>query len=296
MTLAEKSTFKVKIGLAEMLKGGVIMDVINVEQARIAEDAGASAVMALERVPATIRKEGGVARASDPQMIQAIQAAVNIPVMAKVRIGHFIEARILEALEVDFIDESEVLTPADEEFHIDKLAFKTPFVCGCTDLGEALRRIGEGAAMLRTKGEAGTGNIVEAVRHLRTVRAHIRRLTVMGHEELMTEAKRMGAPYHLLEAVAETGRLPVPNFAAGGIATPADAALCMALGAEAVFVGSGIFLSEDPARRARAVVEAVTYWEDAKKLAEISTNLGSAMAGIEIGTLSPNERLSTRGW
>jgi pyridoxal 5'-phosphate synthase pdxS subunit len=292
----EKSTFKVKIGLAEMLKGGVIMDVVNVEQARIAEDAGACAVMALERVPAQIRKEGGVARASDPQMIQEIQAAVNIPVMAKCRIGHFIEARILEALEVDFIDESEVLTPADEDFHIDKFAFKTPFVCGATDLGEAVRRIGEGAAMLRTKGEAGTGNIVEAVRHLRTVRNHIRKLTVLGHEELMTEAKRMGAPYHILEQVAQTGRLPVPNFAAGGVATPADAALCMALGAEAVFVGSGIFLSESPARRARAVVEAVTHWEDAKRLAELSKNLGVAMSGIEIDKLGEHERLSKRGW
>ena len=292
----EKSTFKVKIGLAEMLKGGVIMDVVNVEQARIAEDAGACAVMALERVPAQIRKEGGVARASDPQMIQEIQAAVNIPVMAKCRIGHFIEARILEALEVDFIDESEVLTPADEDFHIDKFAFKTPFVCGATDLGEAVRRIGEGAAMLRTKGEAGTGNIVEAVRHLRTVRNHIRKLTVLGHEELMTEAKRMGAPYHILEQVAQTGRLPVPNFAAGGVATPADAALCMALGAEAVFVGSGIFLSESPARRARAVVEAVTHWEDAKRLAEISKNLGVAMSGLEIDKLGEHERLSKRGW
>jgi pyridoxal 5'-phosphate synthase pdxS subunit len=296
MNNAEKSTFKVKVGLAEMLKGGVIMDVIDVEQARIAEDAGASAVMALERVPAQIRKEGGVARASDPQMIEEIQAAVNIPVMAKCRIGHFIEARILEALEVDFIDESEVLTPADEEFHIDKHAFKTPFVCGCTDLGEALRRIGEGAAMLRTKGEAGTGNIVEAVRHLRTVRNHIRKLTVLGHEELMTEAKRMGTPYHLIEAVAEAGRLPVPNFAAGGVATPADAALCMALGAEAVFVGSGIFLSESPARRARAVVEAVTFWEDPKKLAEISKNLGVAMSGLEIDKLGEHERLAKRGW
>jgi pyridoxal 5'-phosphate synthase pdxS subunit len=291
-----KSTYKVKVGLAEMLKGGVIMDVIDADQAQIAEDAGACAVMALERVPAQIRKEGGVARASDPAMIQEIQARVNIPVMAKCRIGHFIEARILEALEVDFIDESEVLTPADEEFHIDKHVFKTPFVCGATDLGEALRRIGEGAAMLRTKGEAGTGNIVEAVRHLRTVRTAIRRLTVLGHEELMTEAKKFGAPYALIEEVAKTGRLPVPNFAAGGVATPADAALCMALGAEAVFVGSGIFLSENPARRARAVVEAVTHWEDPKRLAEISKGLGSAMAGIEISKLQEHERLAKRGW
>lgn len=296
METQEKSTFKVKVGLAEMLKGGVIMDVIDADQARIAEDAGACAVMALERVPAQIRKEGGVARASDPAMIQEIQAKVDIPVMAKCRIGHFIEARILEALEVDFIDESEVLTPADEEFHIDKHGFKTPFVCGATDLGEALRRIGEGAAMLRTKGEAGTGNIVEAVRHLRTVRTAIRRLTVLGHEELMTEAKRLGAPFSLIEEVAKTGRLPVPNFAAGGVATPADAALCMALGAEAVFVGSGIFLSENPSRRARAVVEAVTHWEDPKRLAEISKGLGMAMSGLEIDKLQAHERLAKRGW
>ena len=292
----QKSTFKVKVGLAEMLKGGVIMDVINAEQARIAEDAGASAVMALERVPAQIRKEGGVARASDPAMIQEIQECVDIPVMAKCRIGHFIEARILEALEVDFIDESEVLTPADEDFHIDKHLFQTPFVCGATDLGEALRRIGEGAAMLRTKGEAGTGNIVEAVRHLRTVRNHIRKLTVLGHEELMTEAKRIGAHYSLVEEVARIGKLPVPNFAAGGVATPADAALCMGLGAESVFVGSGIFLSENPARRARAVVEAVTHWEDPKRLAEISKGLGLAMSGIELDKLQAHERLSKRGW
>jgi pyridoxal 5'-phosphate synthase pdxS subunit len=272
------------------------MDVINAEQARIAEDAGASAVMALERVPAQIRKEGGVARASDPAMIQEIQECVDIPVMAKCRIGHFIEARILEALEVDFIDESEVLTPADEDFHIDKHLFQTPFVCGATDLGEALRRIGEGAAMLRTKGEAGTGNIVEAVRHLRTVRNHIRKLTVLGHEELMTEAKRIGAPYSLVEEVARIGKLPVPNFAAGGVATPADAALCMGLGAESVFVGSGIFLSENPARRARAVVEAVTHWEDPKRLAEISKGLGLAMSGIELDKLQAHERLSKRGW
>jgi len=296
MDTHDKSTFKVKVGLAEMLKGGVIMDVVNADQAKIAEDAGASAVMALERVPAQIRKEGGVARSSDPAMIQAIQACVAIPVMAKCRIGHFIEARILEALEVDFIDESEVLTPADEEFHIDKADFKTPFVCGATDLGEALRRIGEGAAMIRTKGEAGTGNIVEAVRHLRTVRTQIRRLTVLGHEELMTEAKHLGAPYAIVEEVARNGRLPVPSFAAGGIATPADAALCMALGAEAVFVGSGIFLSENPARRARAVVEATTHWEDSKRLAEISHGLGAAMSGIEMGTLEPHEHLAKRGW
>jgi pyridoxal 5'-phosphate synthase pdxS subunit len=292
----DKATFQAKIGLAEMLKGGVIMDVIDAEQARIAEAAGACAVMALERVPAQIRKDGGVARASDPAMIKSIQDTVSIPVMAKCRIGHFMEARILEALEVDFIDESEVLTPADDEFHINKHDFKVPFVCGCTDLGEALRRIGEGAALLRTKGEAGTGNIVEGVRHLRTVNGHIRKLTRMRPEELMTEAKRLGAPYDLVCWVAENGKLPVPNFAAGGVATPADAALCMALGAETVFVGSGIFLSEDPERRARAVVEAVTYWEDPKKLAEISTGLGKAMSGLEISKLSPEERLSKRGW
>jgi pyridoxal 5'-phosphate synthase pdxS subunit len=292
----KESTFETRRGLAEMLKGGVIMDVVNAEQAKIAEDAGACAVMALERVPAQIRKDGGVARASDPAMIIGIQEAVSIPVMAKCRIGHFMEARILEALEVDYIDESEVLTPADEAFHIDKHAFKVPFVCGCTDLGEALRRIGEGAALLRTKGEAGTGNIVEAVRHLRTVGGAIKRLTRLPVEELMTEAKNLGAPYHLVREVAETGRLPVPNFAAGGVATPADAALCMALGAESVFVGSGIFLSEDPALRAKAVVEAVTYWEDPKKLAEISTGLGEPMPGLEISSLSPEQRLAVRGW
>jgi len=292
----EKSTFKTKIGLAEMMKGGVIMDVVDAEQARIAEDAGATAVMALERVPAQIRKDGGVARASDPAMIKAIQEAVSIPVMAKCRIGHITEARILEALEVDFIDESEVLTPADDEYHINKNDFKVPFVCGCTDLGEALRRIGEGAAMMRTKGEAGTGNIVEAVRHLREVGNAMKRLTTLDEGQLMTEAKNMGAPFDLVKYVASEGKLPVPNFAAGGIATPADAALCMQLGAEAVFVGSGIFLSEDPARRAKAVVEAVTYWQDPKKLAEISTGLGEAMPGLEMGTLSDEERLSKRGW
>jgi len=292
----ETSTFAAKVGLAEMLKGGVIMDVVNAEQARIAEASGACAVMALERVPAQIRKDGGVARSSDPAMIKEIQASVSIPVMAKCRIGHFMEARILEALEVDFIDESEVLTPADDDFHIEKHGFKVPFVCGCTDLGEALRRIGEGAAMLRTKGEAGTGNIVEGVRHLRTVHGHIRALTRLRPEELMTEAKEIGAPYDLVRTVAETGKLPVPNFAAGGIATPADAALCMALGAESVFVGSGIFLSSDPERRARAIVEAVTYWEDPKKLADISTGLGEAMPGLEMDTLSSAERLSQRGW
>lgn len=292
----EKSTFETKVGLAEMLKGGVIMDVVDVEQALIAEASGACAVMALERVPAQIRKDGGVARASDPAMIAAIQESVSIPVMAKVRIGHFMEARILEAMEVDFIDESEVLTPADEAYHIDKNSFNIPFVCGCTDLGEALRRIGEGAALLRTKGEAGTGNIVEGVRHLRTVHGHIRKLTQMKREELMTEAKELGAPFDLVCWVAENGRLPVPNFAAGGIATPADAALCMALGAESVFVGSGIFMSADPERRARAVVEATTYWESPKKLVEISKGLGEAMPGLELEKLSEAERLSKRGW
>ncbi len=292
----EKATFKTKVGLAEMLKGGVIMDVVNAEQARIAEDAGASAVMALERVPAIIRKEGGVARASDPAMIKAIQAAVTIPVMAKCRIGHFTEARILEAIEVDFIDESEVLTPADPDFHIDKHAFRVPFVCGCRDLGEALRRIGEGAAMMRTKGEAGTGDIVEAVRHLRAVRTAIRRLKELGSEELMTEAKNLGAPYDLVVEVAKLGRLPVPQFAAGGIATPADAALCMALGAQAVFVGSGIFLAEDAKKRARAIVLATTHWEDPSKLAEVSTGLGPGIRGVSTATLEEPARLAQRGW
>ena len=292
----QKSTFAAKVGLAEMLKGGVIMDVVNADQARIAQEAGASAVMALERVPAQIRATGGVARASDPQMIREIQAAVTIPVMAKCRIGHFMEARILEALEVDFVDESEVLTPADDQFHIDKHAFKVPFVCGCRDLGEALRRIGEGAALIRTKGEPGTGNIVEGVMHLRAIRTAIGRLTRLGRDELMTEAKTLGAPYELIAQVAEQGSLPVPNFAAGGIATPADAALCMALGAESVFVGSGIFMSSDPERRARAIVESVTYWEDAARLAEISTGLGEAMRGVEMSTLTPDQRMAQRGW
>lgn len=291
-----KSTQVTKVGLAEMLRGGAIMDVINVEQAKLAEDAGAVAVMALERVPAQIRAEGGVARASDPAMIRAIQQVVSIPVMAKCRIGHFVEAQILEALEVDFIDESEVLTPADDEFHIDKQAFKIPFVCGCRDLGEALRRIGEGASMLRTKGEAGTGDIAEGVRHLRALRTQLRRLKTLDAEQLMTEAKTLGAPYELLKSVAATGKLPVPNFAAGGIATPADAALCMALGAEAVFVGSGIFLCEEPAKRAKAIVDAVTHWQDSKKLAEVSTGLGAAMRGVERSKLLPEQRLSTRGW
>ncbi|MDX9723972.1 MAG: pyridoxal 5'-phosphate synthase lyase subunit PdxS [Myxococcota bacterium] len=292
----KQATFQTKVGLAEMLKGGVIMDVVNAEQAKIAEDAGACAVMALERVPADIRRDGGVARASDPEMIIDIKRVVSIPVMAKCRIGHFMEARVLEALEVDFIDESEVLTPADDENHIAKHDFAVPFVCGCRDLSEALRRIGEGAAMIRTKGEAGTGNIVEGVRHLRTVGRQIRELGIADPAELMSIAKRMGAPYELVQQVAREGKLPVPNFAAGGIATPADAALCMALGAEAVFVGSGIFKSDDPAKRARAIVEATTHWRDAKKVLEVSRGLGMAMPGLEMGTLSETERLSTRGW
>lgn len=286
----------VKLGLAEMLKGGVILDVETPEQARLAAAAGAAAVMALERVPAKIRAEGGVARMSDPALIQAIQAAVSIPVMAKCRIGHTSEARVLDALEVDFIDESEVLTPADEAFHIDKTPFRAPFVCGCRDLGEALRRVGEGAALLRTKGEAGTGNVSEAVRHLRRIRSQVRRLTTLDRDQLMTEAKELGAPYALVVEVARTGRLPVPAFAAGGIATPADAALCMSLGAESVFVGSGVFLSEDPARTARAIVEAVTHWEDADRLAAISAGLGAPMRGLELSTLGPGERLAERGW
>jgi pyridoxal 5'-phosphate synthase pdxS subunit len=290
----ERATMAAKRGLAEMLKGGVIMDVVDAEQARLAEDAGACAVMALERVPAQIRAQGGVARASDPAMIRSIQEAVSIPVMAKCRIGHFVEARILEALEVDFIDESEVLTPADEELHIDKRDFAVPFVCGCRDLGEALRRIGEGAAMMRTKGEAGTGNIVEAVRHLRAMRTAIRRLTTLDGGDLVAEARTLGAPLELVREVAASGRLPVPSFAAGGIATPADAALCMALGAEAVFVGSGIFLSEDPGRRARAIVAAVTHWQDAARLAEVSSGLGGAMSGLD--RLTPEQRLAGRGW
>jgi pyridoxal 5'-phosphate synthase pdxS subunit len=289
-------TLALKTGLAEMLKGGVIMDVTTDAQARIAEDAGAVAVMALERVPADIRRDGGVARMADPEIIERIMNAVTIPVMAKCRIGHFAEARILEALGVDFIDESEVLTPADEAHHVDKYAFKAPFVCGCRDLGEALRRIGEGAALVRTKGEAGTGNVVEAVRHMRAVVSGIRRLTILGPEERMAEAKALGAPVELVRIVAETGRLPVPNFAAGGIATPADAALMMALGAESVFVGSGIFKSSDPARRARAIVRATTHWQDAKAVAEASRGLGEAMPGLEIAALPETERLQARGW
>jgi pyridoxal 5'-phosphate synthase pdxS subunit len=288
--------FKLKVGLAEMLKGGVIMDVTNAEQAKIAENAGACAVMALERIPSDIRKAGGVSRMSDPKMIQEIQKAVSIPVMAKCRIGHLAEARILEALEVDFIDESEVLTPADDANHIEKHAYKVPFVCGCRNLGEALRRIGEGAAMIRTKGEAGSGNIVEAVRHMRQVQKEMKHLTVLDADELMAEAKNMGAPYDLVQQIAKTGKLPVPNFAAGGVATPADAALMMQLGAEAVFVGSGIFASGDSEKRAKAIVEATTHWQDAKMLLKISTNLGEPMSGIEMSSLGEGERLQERGW
>ena len=289
-------TMRLKVGLAEMLKGGVIMDVTNADQAKIAEDAGAVAVMALERVPSDIRKDGGVARMSPVKKIKEIQQTVSIPVMAKCRIGHFVEAQILESLGVDFIDGSEVLTPADEHFHVDKFAFKVPFVCGCRDLGEALRRIGEGAAMIRTKGEAGSGNIVEAVRHMRAVISGIKRLKALGPEELMTEAKNLGAPYELLRWVAEHGKLPVPNFSAGGIATPADAALMMQLGAEAVFVGSGIFKSADPAVRAKAVVQATTHFRDADILAKVSEDLGEAMPGIETSKLKESDLLQTRGW
>ena len=287
---------RLKTGLAEMLKGGVIMDVTNAEQARIAQDAGAVAVMALERVPADIRAEGGVARMASPKKIREIMAAVTIPVMAKVRIGHFVEAQVLEALGVDFIDESEVLTPADEEHHVDKHRFKVPFVCGARNLGEALRRIGEGAAMIRTKGEAGSGNIVEAVRHLRRINQEIRRLTVLGDEELMTEAKQLGSPYEIVRMVARDGKLPVPNFAAGGIATPADAALCMQLGAESVFVGSGIFKSSDPAVRAKAIVKATVHFNDPKAVLEASEELGEAMRGLEISKIPEGEMLQTRGW
>jgi pyridoxal 5'-phosphate synthase pdxS subunit len=291
-----KGSFEVKVGLAEMLKGGVIMDVTTPEQAKIAEDAGAVAVMALERIPADIRAHGGIARMSSPQVIKAIQDTVSIPVMAKCRIGHFAEARILEALQVDFIDESEVLTPADEENHIWKHDFKVPFVCGCRDLGEALRRIGEGAAMMRTKGEAGSGNIVEAVRHMRQVQKDIRMLTILRDDELMAAAKKLGAPFEIVKQVAKTGKLPVPNFAAGGVATPADAALMMQLGAETVFVGSGIFKSEDPAARAKAIVLATTYYNDPQKLAEISMDLKEAMEGLDIASIPEEERLAKRGW
>ncbi len=292
----EEGSFEVKVGLAEMLKGGVIMDVTTAEQAKIAEDAGAVAVMALERIPADIRKDGGVARMAIPAVIRSIQKAVSVPVMAKCRIGHFAEAQILEALEVDFIDESEVLTPADEENHVYKHDFKVPFVCGARDLGEALRRIGEGAAMIRTKGEAGSGNIVEAVRHMRAIQSAIRRLTVLDQAQLMAESKKLGAPFALVEQVARIGKLPVPNFSAGGIATPADAALMMQLGAEAVFVGSGIFKSEDPAARAQAIVEATTYYNDAEKLARISAGLKAAMRGLDMSEIPPEERLQERGW
>ncbi|MFN2385981.1 MAG: pyridoxal 5'-phosphate synthase lyase subunit PdxS [Thermoanaerobaculia bacterium] len=288
--------FRVKVGLAEMLKGGVIMDVVSADQARIAEAAGASAVMALERVPADIRRDGGVARMSPVSKIREIQQAVSIPVMAKCRIGHLAEARILEALKVDFIDESEVLTPADEENHVSKHDFNVPFVCGCRNLGEALRRIGEGAAMIRTKGEAGTGDIVHAVKHLRSVHREIRNLTLASKDELMAEAKRLQAPYELVVEVAETGRLPVPNFAAGGVATPADAALCMMLGAEAIFVGSGIFKSDDPERRARAIVQATTHWRDADALIAAEESLGAGMKGIEAASLPESAQLQQRGW
>lgn len=283
-------------GLARMFKGGVIMDVVNADQARIAEEAGACAVMALERVPADIRACGGVARMSDPSMIREIMAAVSIPVMAKCRIGHFMEARILEAVGVDYIDESEVLTPADEEFHIDKIAFKVPFVCGCRNLGEALRRIAEGAAMIRTKGEAGTGDVVEAVRHARAVQSQVRLVRSMPPEELVTYAKEIGAPVELLRRVRELGRLPVVNFAAGGVATPADAALMMQLGMDGVFVGSGIFKSGDPARRARAIVQAVTHFDDPSILARVSENLGEAMSGIAVRSLAAAEQFAGRGW
>ncbi len=288
-------TFRVKSGLAQMLKGGVIMDVTGPEQARIAEEAGACAVMALERIPADIRATGGVARMSDPEMIRGIQDAVSIPVMAKCRIGHFVEAQILQSLEIDYLDESEVLTPADEANHIDKHGFTVPFVCGATDLGEALRRIAEGAAMIRSKGEAGTGNVVEAVRHMRAIVGGIRRLQTMAPEELYAAAKELRAPYELVAEVAREGRLPVVLFTAGGIATPADAALMMQLGADGVFVGSGIFKSGDPAARARAIVEATTHFRDADVLARVSTGLGEAMVGIEIDTLAPGALLQTRG-
>jgi pyridoxal 5'-phosphate synthase pdxS subunit len=305
-TMSQEEQFRLKVGLAEMLKGGVIMDVMNSEQAEIAQEAGAVAVMALERIPSRIRRDGGVARMSDPSMIRRIQSVVDIPVMAKCRIGHFVEAQILESLEIDFVDESEVLTPADEEHHVWKHTFKVPFVCGCRDLGEALRRIGEGAAMIRTKGEAGTGNVVEAVRHMRTVVKHMRRLTTLSADELMAEAKNLGAPFALVQQVAATGKLPVPNFAAGGVATPADAALMMSLGAEAVFVGSGIFEMGDAARprearkaqarMAKAIVQAVANWNRPDVLRDLSTGLPQAMRGISIETLPEGELLAKRGW
>ncbi|MGD0453958.1 MAG: pyridoxal 5'-phosphate synthase lyase subunit PdxS [Solirubrobacteraceae bacterium] len=294
--MRDEATFRVKTGLAEMLKGGVIMDVVTPEQAKVAEDAGAAAVMALERVPADIRRDGGVARMSDPEMIAGIQEAVSIPVMAKARIGHFMEARVLEALEVDYVDESEVLTPADEANHIDKWDFKVPFVCGATNLGEALRRIGEGAAMIRSKGEAGTGDIVEAVRHMRQINGEIRRLATLGTDEIATAAKSLAAPLDLVREVALAGRLPVVLFSAGGIATPADAALMMALGAEGVFVGSGIFKSEDPPTRARAIVESTTHWQDAERVAQASRGLGTPMVSLESSKLEGEQLLAQRGW
>jgi pyridoxal 5'-phosphate synthase pdxS subunit len=293
---AQLATLRLKTGLAEMLKGGVIMDVTNAEQAKIAEDAGAVSVMALERVPADIRKEGGVARMASPRKIKEIMAAVTIPVMAKARIGHFAEAQVLQSLGVDYIDESEVLTPADERYHIDKFAFKVPFVCGARDLGEALRRVGEGAAMIRTKGEAGSGNIVEAVRHMRQITGEMKRLTTLRDEELMTAAKELGAPIELVRLLAKTGKLPVPNFSAGGIATPADASLMMQLGAEAVFVGSGIFKSEDPARRAVAIVQATTHFNDPDVVARVSEELGEPMRGLDVRQMEEKELLQTRGW
>jgi len=291
-----ETQFTLKTGLAEMLKGGVIMDVTTADQAKIAEDAGAVAVMALERVPADIRVQGGIARMADPTKIREIMASVSIPVMAKARIGHFAEAQILQALGVDYVDESEVLTPADEAHHIDKFAFRVPFVCGARNLGEALRRIAEGAAMIRTKGEAGSGNVVEAVRHMRAVQGAMRKLTILGDEELMAAAKDLEAPYELVKMVAQTGKLPVPNFAAGGVATPADASLMMQLGAESVFVGSGIFKSGDPQRRADAIVQATTHYLDADLLARVSEDLGEAMVGIDISRLDDSELLQTRGW
>lgn len=294
--MVSTGTDRVKRGMAEMQKGGVIMDVVNAEQAKIAEEAGAVAVMALERVPSDIRAAGGVARMADPRIMEEVMSAVSIPVMAKARIGHIVEARVLEAMGVDYIDESEVLTPADEEFHLNKKEYTVPFVCGCRDLGEAARRIGEGASMLRTKGEPGTGNIVEAVRHIRKVNAQVRKVVSMNEDELMTEAKLLGAPYDILLEIKRLGRLPVVNFAAGGVATPADAALMMQLGADGVFVGSGIFKSENPALFAKAIVEATTHYQDYKLIAELSKNLGTPMKGIEISSLAPADRMQDRGW
>ncbi|HBI04369.1 MAG TPA: pyridoxal 5'-phosphate synthase lyase subunit PdxS [Paenibacillaceae bacterium] len=294
--MAEQGTTRVKRGMAEMQKGGVIMDVVNAEQAKIAEAAGAVAVMALERVPADIRAAGGVARMADPTIVEEVMAAVSVPVMAKARIGHVVEAKVLESLGVDYIDESEVLTPADEEFHINKHAFTVPFVCGARDLGEALRRIGEGASMIRTKGEPGTGNVVEAVRHQRMMQSQIRKVSSMSLDELMAEAKKLGAPYELLKYVHENGKLPVVNFAAGGVATPADAALMMHLGSDGVFVGSGIFKSDNPEKFARAIVEATTHYEDYELIANLSKNLGSAMKGIDVASLLDNQRMASRGW